>query len=251
MALSTYSEQNPRVIRLRSVVERLEAIVASQTSLVAQEEGAEPATTPEQAMFRATMLEMDSRIEALTADIETTQNELERLQGDISSSSVNGIQLNALERDFDAIQVRYNAALNNLNSAQMSERIETTAQGQRITIIENANVPQVPTGPSRPRIIAMACAVGLALSGGFFALLEFMNRTVRRPAELTGRFDITPIAIIPYMESPRRRAFRRLGLIIATLIVVIGVPLGLWYIDQHFMPLNLLIDKVLTRLGFS
>ncbi len=54
----------------------------------------------------------------------------------ISRSSAIGIQLSALERDYTNIQARYSAAVNNLNSARMSERIETTAQGQRITVIE-------------------------------------------------------------------------------------------------------------------
>ena len=40
-----------------------------------------------------------------------------------------------------------------------------------------------------------------------------------RPAELINRFNITPIATIPYMESRRRRLVRRGGIVAATLLV--------------------------------
>jgi polysaccharide chain length determinant protein (PEP-CTERM system associated) len=244
-ALLTYSAENPRVERLQSIVDRLEAIIATQTTIMLDDE---PMSTAE-AMFQATMVEVDNRIEALTTDIEATQQQLDEIQLLVTESSVNGIQLSALERDFGIMQTRYNAAVSNLNQAQMSERIETTAQGQRITVIENANVPRLPSGPNRTRVVAMGAAMGAGLAGGFFALLEFLNRTVRRPAELVVKFNVKPIATIPYMESRMRRTFRRLALVVGSLIALIGVPLALWYIDTNYMPLDLLVQKVLSQIG--
>lgn len=249
-ALLTYSEENPRVIRLQQIVDRLEAIVATQNAnAVSVIEDDEEPLTPAEALFEATIIEIDNRADALAADIETTQNELDGLQLSISESAVNGIELSALEREFDAIQTRYNSAVSNLDQAQMSERIETTAQGQRITVIENANVPRTPSGPNRTRIVALGVAVGLALAGGFWTLLELLNRSIRRPAEIISRFNVTPIATIPYIESRGRRGIRRLFLIIGSLIALAGVPYGLWYIDTNYIPLDFLVQKVLTRIG--
>jgi len=252
LALETYSEQNPRVTRQRSVVERLEAIVASQSIVAEQlQSSGEQVITPEEAIFHATMAEIENRFESLTSEIERTQIELEQNQADISASTINAIQLSALERDFSAVQARYNAAVDNLNAAQMSERMEVTSQGQRITVIENANIPQIPSGPNRPKTVVLTSALGLGLAGAFFVLLELLNRNIRRPAELLSRFEITPIATIPYMESRQRRLIRRFSLIVATLIALIGVPLALWYLDQNYMPLNLVMDKVLSRLSLG
>lgn len=252
LALTQYTPENPRVVRLQSVVDRLEAIVATQTAAnLGSAEDGEAVLTPAEATFEATLIEIDNRIESLTTDIEDTQQELGQLQEAIAASSVNGITLNALERDFEIIRSNYNAAVANLNAAKMSERVETTAQGQRITVIENANVPSVPSGPNRPRVLVMGAAVGAALAGGFFVLLEVLNRTVRRPAELIGKFNVTPIATIPYMESRGRRIMRRSALVIGSLIALIGVPLALWYIDTNYLPLDLLVQKILDRLGIS
>jgi uncharacterized protein involved in exopolysaccharide biosynthesis len=248
--LATYSETNPRVVRLQSQIERLEAIVAAQVASQMPADGEETLSTQEM-LFNATMAEVDTRIEGLRAEEALTRAELDTLQQAVSRSSANGIQLDSLQRDYENIQARYNAALNNLNQAQMSERIEVTAQGQRISVIENANVPRVPAGPNRTRIMALGIAMGLALAGGDFLLLEALNRTVRRPAELTARFNITPIATIPYMESRGRRFARRAGMVTALLVVMTGVPLGLWYIDTYYQPLELLVQRVLNRVGLG
>lgn len=249
-AIATYSESSPRVTRLRARIERLEAVVAAQTEAYLPEGGGEEVSMQE-AMLNATIAEIDSRIEGLTAERDTTRTELDELQQAISRSSANGIELSALERDYVNIQSRYTAAVNNLNQARMSERVETAAQGQRISVIENANVPRIPSGPNRPKIAIMGLAAGLALAAGFFMLLEMLNRTVRRPAELIARFDITPIATIPYMESRGHKIARRAGLVTAFLIVLIGVPAALWYIDTTYLPLEILVQKALSKVGLG
>lgn len=246
--LSRYSETHPNIVRLRALVTRLEdSIAADKAALLAEEEE----TSTEDPVLTATLAEIDTRLEFIENDIESTTSELAQLQEAITRSSSNGIILTGLEREYQIIESRYNAAVLNLNASQMSERIETTAQGQRITIIESATVPNEPTGPNRPKIAIAGAAAGIGLAGAYFALLEFLNRTIRRPAELVSRFDITPIATIPYMESRRRRLIRRASIIGATVFVLISVPLALWYIDSTYLPLELIVQKGLSRLGLG
>ena len=246
---STFSESNPRVVRQQAVVDRLESLVAGQ---VPQGDNAEQKISAETAILNTTLAQIDTRLEFLISELTSAQKAMEDLQTAISRSSGNGIQLSALERDYENTQTRYNAAVRNLNEARMSERIETTAQGQRITVIENANVPQVPAGPNRLKIAIAGVAAGVGLAGLYFAVLEFLNRSViRTPRELTNRFNITPIATIPYMESRRRRLVRRGGIVAAMLLVLLGVPAALWFIDTNFMPLELFVQRGLAKLGLG
>jgi hypothetical protein len=97
----------------------------------------------------------------------------------------------------------------------------------------------------------MGVAAGLGLAGGLFALLEFLNRSVRRPVELTGPLGITPLATIPYFENSRRRMVRNTVRIASFLVILIGVPAALWAVDTYFMPLDLLADRILTRIGIT
>jgi len=224
-AKAIYSDTSPRVISLQAVVDRLEKVVAEQkeTGTAATEAGE---ISPEQAMLNATLSEIDSRLKSLQDEIDGTNAELDRLQKAIAQSAANGIQLAALERDFDITQTRYDAAVNNLNQARMGERIESTSKGQRISVIENASIPQVPSGPDRTKVMAMGAGVGIGLAGGYFVLLELLNRRIRSPAELAGRFGITPITTIPYMKTPGRKRFWRRPGMVATLVLFAGIFAG-------------------------
>ena len=248
-ALTVYSESHPQVIRLKTSIERLEQQLEEQAQAqVAQE--SEP-TQLEDARLQAALIEIDTRREFIEADIVTARRELETIQDGIARSAANGIALNELEREFKIISSRYNTAIGNLNAATMSERIESTAQGQRVTVIENANVPRVPAGPNRLKVALMGAATGFGLAGAYFVLLELLNRKIRRPSEMISRFNITPITTIPYMESRRHRLLRRGAIIGATLIVLITVPLALWYVDTNYLPLEIVVQKGLSKLGLS
>lgn len=245
-----FNEDNPMVLRLESRISRLKAIVDAQN---AADAGSieDSDVSPEQRLLNATLADIDSEAETIQTAIENTREELEALQERISQSASNALQLAELERDYEITQTRYSAAIANLNSARMSERLESTAQGQRITVIENASVPRIPSGPNRPLIALVAIVAGIGLAAGYFVLLEFLNRVIRRPMEMIERFDTEPITIIPYMESRRERVLRRSGMILATVAVLVAVPAGLWYIDTNYMPLELIVKMGLDRIGLG
>ncbi len=53
------------------------------------------------------------------------------------------------------------------------------------------------------------------------------------------------------MEDRRERLIRRAALICAFIAVLIGVPAVLWYVDTQYMPLEVLANKVFSRLGLT
>tara|TARA_R110000787_G_scaffold113369_1_gene222543 strand:- start:1481 stop:3022 length:1542 start_codon:yes stop_codon:yes gene_type:complete len=247
---ATYDQNNPRVIRLKDQIDRLEAIVAAGNETGnADTAGAE--ATKQGAMLEAAKAEADSEIAVLEAQISSTTTELEEIKKNISESGANAFQLSELQRDYEIILSRYTTAVSNLNSARMGERIEATAQGQRINVIENANVPQVPSGPDRFLVAAMGIFVGVGLAIGYFILLEVLNRSIRRPAELTERFDIKPIATIPYMETHTTKIVRRGVQVAALVAVLVCVPLALWYVDTYYLPLEVIVQRSLAKIGLS
>ena len=246
--LDSYTDEHPAVTRLKKRIDRLEAVVSAEN---AASSGEEEESSSEKARLDAVLAEIDSEADALKTTIDNVTSELEELQQNISRSATIALQLAELERDHGIIQTRYASAVANLNAARMSERLETTAQGQRITVIENANVPRVASGPNRLLIAGVAIFAGIGLAVGYFVLLEVLNRVIRRPAEILERFEIEPIATIPYMESRGERVWRRTGMVLTTLAVMIGVPAGLWYVDTYYLPLELIVQKGLDQLGLG
>ena len=242
--LGVYAEDSPRVRTLRNRIATAERAVQAQgTPLDAANSG--------NSLLDVNLSQIDSRVTALQNEMTQANGELESLAVSINATAANAIALGALERDQQNIQARYNAAVASLDQARQVERVETSAQGQRISVIEAASVPGQPSGPNRKKIAVAGIGLGLGLAGGFFALMELLNSAIRRPAELRSRFQITPLAVIPYIEGRAERRRRQAVLMAATLAVVIVIPLGLWAIHTQYMPLDILAQKIVTRLGLG
>ena len=128
---------------------------------------------------------------------------------------------------------------------------DASSSSKRISVIEAASVPSYPSGPNRKKIAMAGIGLGLSLAGAFFVLMELLNNTIRRPAELQSRFQITPLAVIPFIEGRRERRQRRAIRLAAILAVVVIIPLGLWVLHTQYMPLDILAQKIVTRLGLG
>lgn len=242
--MSVYAEDSPRVTALRNRIAAIERIVQAQTG------GADEQASGN-TLLDVNLSQIDTRLGALESELRQANAELETVQVAVSATATNSIALGALERDQANIQARYNAAVAELSQARTAERIETSSRGQRISVLEAANVPNQPSGPNRKKIAAMGIGLGLALAGGFFLLMEVLNNTIRSPGELRSRFQITPLAVIPYIETrqeSRRRRTVALSLIAAVLILI---PLGLAALHTQYMPLDVLAEKVVMRLGLG
>ncbi|MEM9433443.1 MAG: lipopolysaccharide biosynthesis [Pseudomonadota bacterium] len=247
-ALSVFSENNPRVKLLQNQVDRQRELFASESAGLVAEGGGDGAEGSEDALLQISLAQLDTQLESIEIETTASNEELVVLQESIAKTSANQIALDALERDYENIQGQYNAAVDRLNEARVGERIEVSSRGQRITVIENANVPTVPSGPSRRKIVAAGVGAGLLAMAAIFFLLETLNRTIRRPAELVSALGVTPIAAIPYIESASRRFARRSFQVTSFLVVLVGVPLGLWLLDQYYLPLNQIADQLIDRL---
>lgn len=240
--LSTLSEQNPRVRNLRAQIDSLRATVQAG---VATGEGVDPA---EVSALEISLSELDTRLELLTQEVSDTKATLASLTDSIERTPVNSITLAAMERDLENTQKLYNAAVNQLAQARMGERVELSAKGEKITVIEAANVPTTPSSPNRSKIMAMGVAMGLGLAAGFFVLLELLNSSIRRPVDIVKGMNITPLATVPQIETSMQKRVRRSFQVASLLLVLAGVPVLLWAVDTYYLPLDLLFEKVKDRL---
>jgi len=241
-----YSDTYPKVVALQGQVDRLEAVVAAQPK---NEGSGTEEVDVQTALLNASLKEIDDRLETVAFERTAAEEELLEIGQSLSRIAGNAIALDALEREHENIQARYNTAVNNLDAANLEIRVIRRNQGQRITVIEGASVPQTPTGPDRTKIGALGVGAGIGLAGAYFMLLEFLNRNIRRPSEIQNRFNIVPIAVIPYIESKQERVFRRSLLFIAFLAVLIIVPAILWAIDTYYLPLDLIATQILDKIG--
>ena len=261
-AMAVYAPANPKVVLLQTRIGKLQAKVGdataatdtSRTTTAPDGTEATPApdgSTPDgpMSMIDIQTTEIDSQISQLTQESDDITKQLTALKDSIDRSSGVAVQLESLNRDYANTQAQYDGATDRLSKASTGERIAVLSKGQRIGVLDAATVPDVPTRPHRQKIIAAGAGLGLALGLGLVALLEILNTSVRRPVDLERYLNITPIGTISYTRTPGELLRRRLTILLIILIIATGLPAAVYLVDHYYMPVDLILAKISSKLG--
>lgn len=244
--LAVLSPENPKIKLLASQIAALETIVDGQKS-----EGQVDEEGRILSVYEVQLADMDGQLDYMASQRKQIEVVMAALQASIEATPGNAITLDTLQRDYDNSRMQYDQAVANKARAETGDTIEALSKGQRITVIEQAVAPQDPDRPNRPLIAAGGIAGGLALGLALVMLLEVLNRGIRRPDELTTRLGITAFTTLPYMETTGEVRLRRLRKT-AVLVAVLGVMLGLlWAVNGYYMPLDLLLDRVVKQISLA
>lgn len=246
-ALAVLSPENPRVKLLQVQVAALEKVVAGQMAAVP---GADSTALPPSA-YDLQLADIDGQLTFLAAQDSRITAEIEALRVTIEATPGNAIALDTLERDYANTRAQYDQAVENKARAETGDIIESLSKGQRISIIEQAVAPREPQSPNRPLIAVAGVGGGLAAGFGLVVLLELLNTAVRRPQDLTAKLGITVFATLPHMRSRAQVRRRRAIILLAFAVVIVAIPAGLWFVHTRVVPLDLLLDRILGKLGLA
>lgn len=242
-ALVIYSASNPRIRNLRARVAALEEIVAGQL------EGTAGRRAELLTAYDLQISDIDGQISFLAEQKDLVEVEMQDLAQTISTTPQNALALGTLERDYENLQGQFNRASEALSEARTGDRIEALSKGQRIVVIEEATVPSGPFRPNRKLIVAAGVAGGMGAGFGLIFLLELLNRSIRRPVDITSGLGIKPFATLPYTRTSGQKTMRWLTIIMVLLAVGIGVPAAIYYIHLNIMPVDQIIERVREMAG--
>jgi polysaccharide chain length determinant protein (PEP-CTERM system associated) len=245
--LAVFTEDNPKVKLLRQQIAQLEEVVKAQ--LPPAPAGSPTSTNPAMSMLDVQLADIDTRLAQENKTRDQVMKELEDLKDTIDRTPANQVALDALNRDYSNIQQQYNTAVNRQAQAAAGERIEVLSKGERITVIDAATVPDRPASPNRIAIVAGGFVAGSGLGILVIALLEFLNRAVRRPKDLINAFGITPIVTIPYMRTPSETMMRRSVFAVMMMLAVVGIPALIYGVHVFYQPLDIIMTKLAAKLG--
>ncbi len=239
-----YSDSNPRIKLLRARIAKLEEIVAAEQTSIASQNAKQTGNSS----LDLQLAQIDSQIDALEDQKAILEDRLAALTLTIDQTPANAITLAELQRDHDNIQLQYNAAVGRLAQASTGERIEVTSQGQRISVVEHPAVPTEPAKPDRLVIAGGGIAFGLAAGLGLVLLLELLNKAPRRPEDVMNKLEVWPIATLPYVPSKGELRTQRLVWTTLILLILTGIPAGVWAVHTYYQPLDLVAEKVMNKL---
>ncbi|MFK7751202.1 MAG: GumC family protein [Sedimentitalea sp.] len=243
--LLVYSPTNPRVKILKSRVAQLEAKAKAAVPVAKDKETEDTGNSA----LDFQLAGIDTRVTALENQRVKLGTDIEDLSDTIDRTPANSIALEELTRDYDNVQDQYNSAVDRLADASTGERIELLSRGERISVIEQPAVPSEPTKPNRMLIAGGGTFFGLVLGLALVVLMVVLNSAPRRPEDLIKKMDVWPIATLPYIRTRRELLFQRGRKLLLILIILVGVPAGVFAVHTYYQPLDLIADRVMNKIG--
>lgn len=171
---------------------------------------------PKQASLKARMKDVQTKIsdeeariaEAVKKDYQTSLKEEQELDQDSNDKKALALNLNdqatqykILEREVQTNKQIHQSLLERFKEIDATVGTDMT----NIRIVDNAELPLAPFKPNLRLNLILAMAVGLMGGIGLAFLLEFMDNTVKRIDEISDRFRISLLGVLPLVSSEESR----------------------------------------------
>jgi len=236
-AREKYSDDHPDVAKLKRSIAALEAGKAAAPEPTASNIKPEnPAYIALQSQLQATMVELKSQ-----------QKKRKELESKLATYETRLVQTPQVEREYldltrdhEASLLRYREIKTKLMQAQIGQELEKDRKGERFSLIDPPQLPEQPSSPNRPAIMLLGMVLAMGSGVGSAVVAENLDDSVRGRSVLTHLGQAPVLAVIPYVQTDeeRRRKRRRMliGIILATLAIVVGLTLT----HNFWVPLDVL-----------
>jgi uncharacterized protein involved in exopolysaccharide biosynthesis len=238
---AVYAPSSPPIRLLETRIAALESLVQEQRDARATAPDANGETAQPLSELDVELAPIDARLDFIAQEKALIGKTLADLDVSIKATPQNEMQLAGLERELATLEQQYEAAVANLGQAGIGERIEVLSKGERFSLIEPPTEPTSPASPNRKLIAAAGVVGGMGLGAGFVALLELLNRSIRRPIEIAQRLGAQPFATLPYIRTKSELRWKRGVIGGALLAALVAIPLGLLAVHTLYMPLDVLL----------
>jgi polysaccharide chain length determinant protein (PEP-CTERM system associated) len=162
---------------------------------------------------------IEGEIAAKDLELKDRQKEMAQLADNIRNleTRIEGVPVGEKEysdllRDRDLAREQYDEMNAKKNKSEMATKLENTRQGETLDILDPASLPQTPTEPKRPVIIAVATALGFAVGFVLAGGREMRDTSLKNLKDVRAYTKLSILGSIPLLENDlvvRRR--RRLS----------------------------------------
>jgi polysaccharide chain length determinant protein (PEP-CTERM system associated) len=219
-ALETkYTSNHPDVVRLKKMIETLEASEAKHAPGSA-------AISPGLSRAEQNLVQQLNEIEA---DIASTKTEIKRVQAEmamyqkrVEDTPKREQELFSSQRDYDNLKSLYDSLLKRKLEADIAVSMEKKQKGEQFRVIDPAKVPSYPVSPDVKKILLAVLALGLGLGGGLAYLVEMMDTSYRTPDEIQKELKLPILVSIPFRHTKKEIRARRRNEVLKAAGVVAG-----------------------------
>ena len=237
-ARERYKETHPDIQRLNNL---LAAAKKQRETILKQEETKKPDTTAprqpnpqivkEQRDIQVAIQRVEALIQAKDMEMEDYKKQAAQVEKDIHAAQVRiesipvGIkEYDELLRERDLAKKDYEDLDRRLTASQMSTALENRQQGERLEQLDPPSLPQTPTQPKRPLIIAIGTGIGLILGLCLAGAMEVKDTTLKNLKDVRAYTQLAVLGSIPLLENDTvMRHRRRMSWLAWSTVCLLGV----------------------------
>lgn len=198
-----YTDDYPDVIKTKSdiakVQKRLDDINKKASTATGPTEKANANEPPEIRQMRLQIHQYQAVIDQSTADQKKLQAAINVYQSRTAMSPSIEEQYKDLTRDYDNAQAFYRELLTKKSSADLGKSMENQQQGEQMTILQTAGLPESPSFPNRPIFAAAGLGAGLGLGLLIAIWLEFSDKSIRTEKDAAAVMDLPLLISVPWL----------------------------------------------------
>lgn len=211
--LVRYKEKHPEVIRVKSLIKKLEEENKKQ-----KKQKKAIATSPSSPAFNLPD-RMTIELEKVEQEIRRLSDEQSKIKGRIvlyqrrvEDTPKREEEFLALERDYGNTRKHYDSLLDKKLNAQLATNMEKEQKGERFKVLDLARIPEKPYKPNRPKIFLLTILLGLGFGVGLAFGVEYLDHSFRDIDDLEEYLGLSVLASIPRIvtdEDIKKEKFKK------------------------------------------
>lgn len=194
-------------------------------------------------MTRASGSRVDMRVSSIEIEKQKAEGELVRQKAMLASADsqvammdarINGVPevqvaLESIDQEYKTKKTLYDKLLERKDEADRLSALNSQQQGEKIMVVDAANLPAAPVAPKRPILMGIGLAVGLAFGLFLAAVFELPRLLTIQTVEDAAHYTNLPVlASVPELLTPmevRRQPQKRFAALAAGVVLtVISIP---------------------------
>lgn len=187
---ATYTDNHPKVIRLKSAIESTEQQVRENKDAERQQ----IYSSGEYQSIKMQLVSLETIKQNLEADIAERREMLRQ----IPSLKTKLVEL---ERRRQNEVIIYEKLVSRYGQSEVSKEMELQDKSVSFKVLDPAVVPSSPVSPNRPLILLGGIVLGIGLGIGLIVLMDLINPSIKSADDLRD-FGVPIFAIVPKVEDP-------------------------------------------------
>jgi uncharacterized protein involved in exopolysaccharide biosynthesis len=200
-----YTNDHPDVIKTKAdiaeVQKKLAEINDAASKATDTTQKANAAEPPEIRQLRLQVHQYENVIAQATGDQKKLQNQIQVYQSRTAMSPQIEEQYKGLTRDYENAQNVYRDLLAKRSSSTLTASMENQAQGEQLTVLNAASLPESQTFPNRWYFAGGGLGAGLFLGIALTIWLELRDKSIRTEKDAASAMDLPLLVSVPWVAE--------------------------------------------------